>query len=52
MGVVFGCLVGVTGWFLPNKTEVNVHVQIYCTQTIKLYFVLQYIKSLFHVIFI
>lgn len=30
MGVVFGGLVGVLCWFLPNKTEVNIHMDTMC----------------------
>lgn len=33
MGVVFGGLVGVLCWFLPNKTEVNIHMDTMCMHT-------------------
>ena len=37
MGVVFGGLVGVLCWFLPNKTEVNIHVLNVHAHTIYIY---------------
>lgn len=35
MGVVFGSLVGVLCWFLPNKTEVNIlkYMNTMCMRT-------------------
>jgi len=37
MGVVFGGLVGVLCWFLPNKTEVNILIHVFDVHAHRMY---------------
>ena len=37
MGIVFGGLVGVLCWFLPNKTEVNILLHVHNVYAHRIY---------------